>query len=92
MKYNGTINASGSQTELYNVKGNMTVGGTIATTGDGKVVILNKGDGMTVNGTISSATDVKVVNKGSQKATVDESKITAPNEKKFYEQLKKSSL
>ena len=92
LKYNGTINASGSQTELYNVKGNMTVGGTIATTGDGKVVILNKGDGMTVNGTISSATDVKVVNKGSQKATVDESKITAPNEKKFYEQLKKSSL
>lgn len=92
LKYNGTINASGSQTELYNVKGNMTVGGTIATSGDGKVVILNKGDGMTVNGTISSATDVKVVNKGSQKATVDESKITAPNEKKFYEQLKKSSL
>lgn len=92
LKYNGTINASGSQTELYNVKGNMTVGGTIATTGDGKVVILNKGDGMTVNGTISSATDVKVVNKGSQKATVDESKITAPNTKKFYEQLKKSSL
>lgn len=92
LKYNGTINASGSQTELYNVKGNMTVGGTIATTGDGKVVILNKGDGMTVNGTISSAKDVKVVNKGSQKATVDESKITAPNEKKFYEQLKKSSL
>ena len=92
LKYNGTINASGSQTELYNVKGNMTVGGTIATTGDGKVVVLNKGDGMTVNGTISSATDVKVVNKGSQKATVDESKITAPNEKKFYEQLKKSSL
>ena len=92
LSYDGTINASGSQTELYNVKGNMTVGGTIATTGDGKVVILNKGDGMTVNGTISSATDVKVVNKGSQKATVDESKITAPNEKKFYEQLKKSSL
>ncbi len=92
LKYEGNINASGSQTELYNVKGNMTVGGTIATTGDGKVVILNKGDGMTVNGTISSATDAKVVNKGSQKATVDESKITAPNEKKFYEQLKKSSL
>lgn len=92
LSYDGTINASGSQTELYNVKGNMTVGGTVATTGDGKVVILNKGDGMTVNGTISSATDAKVVNKGSQKATVDESKITAPNEKKFYEQLKKSSL
>lgn len=92
LRYEGKINASGSQTELYNVKGNMTVGGTIATTGDGKVVILNKGDGMTVNGTISSATDAKVVNKGSQKATVDESKITAPNEKKFYEQLKKSSL
>ena len=92
LKYNGTINASGSQTELYNVKGNMTAGGTIATTGDGKVVILNKGDGMTVNGTISSAKDVKVVNKGSEKAIVDESKITAPNEKKFYEQLKQSSL
>ena len=92
LKYNGTINASGSQTELYNVKGNMTAGGTIATTGDGKVVILNKGDGMTVNGTLSSAKDVKVVNKGSEKAIVDESKITAPNEKKFYEQFKKSSL
>ena len=92
LRYEGAINASGSQTELYNVKGNMTVGGTIATTGDGKVVILNKGDGMTVNGTISSAKDVKVVNKGSQKATVDESKITAPNTKKFYEQLRKSSL
>ena len=92
LRYEGAINASGSQTELYNVKGNMTAGGTIATTGDGKVVILNKGDGMTVNGTLSSAKDVKVVNKGSEKAIVDESKITAPNEKKFYEQLKKSSL
>lgn len=92
LRYEGAINASGSQTELYNVKGNMTAGGTIATTGDGKVVILNKGDGMTVNGTISSAKDVKVVNRGSEKAIVDESKITAPNEKKFYEQLKKSSL
>ena len=92
LKYEGAINASGSQTELYNVKGNMTAGGTIATTGDGKVVILNKGDGMTVNGTLSSAKDVKVVNKGSEKAIVDESKITAPNEKKFYEQLRKSSL
>ena len=92
LRYEGAINASGSQTELYNVKGNMTAGGTIATTGDGKVVILNKGDGMTVNGTISSAKDVKVVNRGSEKAIVDESKITAPNEKKFYEQLKQSSL
>lgn len=92
LRYEGAINASGSQTELYNVKGNMTAGGTIATTGDGKVVILNKGDGMTVNGTISSAQDVKVVNRGSEKAIVDESKITAPNEKKFYEQLRKSSL
>lgn len=92
LRYEGAINASGSQTELYNVKGNMTAGGTIATTGDGKVVILNKGDGMTVNGTLSSAKEVKVVNKGSEKAIVDESKITAPNEKKFYEQLKKSSL
>ncbi len=92
LRYEGAINASGSQTELYNVKGNMTAGGTIATTGDGKVVILNKGDGMTVNGTLSSAKDVKVVNKGSEKAIVDESKITAPNEKKFYEQLRKSSL
>ena len=92
LRYEGAINASGSQTELYNVKGNMTAGGTIATTGDGKVVILNKGDGMTVNGTLSSAKDVKVVDKGSEKAIVDESKITAPNEKKFYEQLRKSSL
>ena len=92
LRYEGAINASGSQTELYNVKGNMTAGGTIATTGDGKVVILNKGDGMTVNGTLSSAKDVKVVNKGSEKAIVDESKITAPNEKKFYEELRKSSL
>ena len=92
LRYEGAINASGSQTELYNVKGNMTAGGTIATTGDGKVVILNKGNGMTVNGTLSSAKEVKVVNKGSEKAIVDESKITAPNEKKFYEQLKKSSL
>lgn len=92
LRYEGAINASGSQTELYNVKGNMTAGGTIATTGDGKVVILNKGDGMTVNGTLSSAKDVKVVNRGSEKAIVDESKITAPNEKKFYEQLRKSSL
>lgn len=92
LRYEGAINASGSQTELYNVKGNMTAGGTIATTGDGKVVILNKGDGMTVNGTLSSAKEVKVVNKGSEKAIVDESKITAPNEKKFYEQLRKSSL
>ena len=88
LSYRGTINASGSQTELYNVKGNMTVNGTIATTGDGKVVILNKGDGMTVNSTISSESDARVVNKGSQKATVNESKITSPNSKKFYEKLK----
>ena len=88
LSYRGTINASGSQTELYNVKGNMTVGGTITTTGDGKVVILNKGDGMTVNGTISSAKDVKVVNKGSEKANVNNAKVTTPSTKWFYEKLK----
>lgn len=32
----------------------MTVGGTLATTGDGKVVVLNKGDGMKLDGIITS--------------------------------------
>lgn len=53
LRYEGNINASGSQTELYNQKGNMTVGGTLATTGDGKVVVLNKGDGMKLDGIIT---------------------------------------
>lgn len=89
LRYEGNINASGSQTELYNQKGNMTVGGTIATTGNGKVVVLNKGDGMTVNGTISSESDVKVVNKGSEKANKDNAKVNAPNNSAwFYEKLK----
>lgn len=88
LRYEGNINASGSQTELYNQKGNMTVGGTIATTGNGKVVVLNKGDGMTVNGTISSESDVKVVNKGSEKANRSNAKVTTPNSAWFYEKLK----
>ena len=87
LKYEGNINASASQTELYNQKGNMTVGGTLATTGDGKVVVLNKGDGMTLNGTITSQKDVKVVNKGSEKA-VNNAQITTPNKIWFYEKLK----
>ena len=65
----------------------MTVGGTLATTGDGKVVVLNKGDGMTLNGTITSQKDVKVVNKGSEKA-VNNAQITTPNKIWFYEKLK----
>ena len=85
LRYEGNINASGSQTELYNQKGNMTVRGTLATTGNGKVVVLNKGAGMNVDAIISSEADAKVVNKGSQKATVNTDKITAPNSKKFYE-------
>ena len=89
LRYEGDINASSSQTELYNMKGEMTVGGNI-NTANGNAVVLNKGDKLTVNGTISSDNDVKVVNKGSVEADVDEAKVTTPNEGKwFWEQLKK---
>lgn len=88
LRYEGNMTNSASQTELYNQKGNMTVGGAITTTGKGSAVVLNKGDGMTVNGTISSEEVVRVVNKGAKKATVDNTKITAPG-RYFWEQLKK---
>lgn len=88
LTYEGNMTNSASQSELYNQKGNMTVGGTITTTGKGSAVVLNKGDGMTVNGTISSEEVVRVVNKGAKKATVDNTKITAPG-RYFWEQLKK---
>ena len=89
MRYEGTMNTSNGQTELYNQKGDMNVGGQINTT-TGNAVILNKGDGMTVNGTITSDKDVKVVNKGSEAADVSEANIQAPNKdtKWFWEVLK----
>ena len=87
LRYEGNINASGSQTELYNQKGNMTVGGTLATTGDGKVVVLNKGDGMKLDGIITSEKDAKVVNKGLEHAE-NNAKVTTPNKIWFYEKLK----
>ena len=87
MRYEGNINASGSQTELYNQKGNMTVGGTLATTGDGKVVVLNKGDGMKLDGIITSEKDAKIVNKGLEHAE-NNAKVTTPNKIWFYEKLK----
>lgn len=88
LRYQGNMTNSGSQSELYNQKGNMTVGGAITTTGKGSAVVLNKGDGMTVKGTISSEEAVRVVNKGTKNATVDNTKITAPG-RYFWEQLKK---
>lgn len=88
LRYQGNMTNSGSQSELYNQKGNMTVGGAITTTGKGSAVVLNKGDGMTVNGTISSEEAVRVVNKGTKNATVDNTKIIAPG-RYFWEQLKK---
>ncbi len=87
LRYEGNINASGSQTELYNQKGNMTVGGTLATTGDGKVVVLNKGDGMKLDGIITSEKDAKIVNKGLDHAE-NNAKVTTPNKIWFYEKLK----
>ena len=87
LRYEGNINASGSQTELYNQKGNMTVGGTLATTGDGKVVVLNKGDGMKLDGIITSEKDTKIVNKGLEHAE-NNAKVTTPNKIWFYEKLK----
>ena len=87
LRYEGNINASGSQTELYNQKGNMTVGGTLATTGDGKVVVLNKGDGMKLDGVITSEKDAKIVNKGLEHAE-NNAKVTTPNKIWFYEKLK----
>lgn len=87
LRYEGNINASGSQTELYNQKGNMTVGGTLATTGDGKVVVLNKGDGMKLDGIITSEKDAKIVNKGIEHAE-NNAKVTTPNKIWFYEKLK----
>lgn len=87
LRYEGNINALGSQTELYNQKGNMTVGGTLATTGDGKVVVLNKGDGMKLDGIITSEKDAKIVNKGLEHAE-NNAKVTTPNKIWFYEKLK----
>ena len=87
LRYEGNINASGSQTELYNQKGNMTVGGTLATTGDGKVVVLNKGDGMKLDGVITSEKDAKIVNKGLEHAE-NNAKVTTTNKIWFYEKLK----
>ena len=87
LRYEGNINASGSQTELYNQKGNMTVGGTLATTGDGKIVVLNKGDGMKLDGIITSEKDAKIVNKGLEHAE-NNAKVTTPNKIWFYEKLK----
>lgn len=87
LRYEGNINASGSQTELYNQRGNMTVGGTLATTGDGKVVVLNKGDGMKLDGIITSEKDAKIVNKGLEHAE-NNAKVTTPNKIWFYEKLK----
>lgn len=88
LRYEGNINTSSSQTELYNMKGDMNVGGQINTS-SGNAVILNKGDKLTVNGTITSDKDVKVVNKGSVEADVDEAKVTTPSGGKwFWEQLK----
>lgn len=89
LRYEGNMNTSNAQTELYNQKGDMTVGGQINTT-TGNAVILNKGDGMTVNGTITSDKDVKVVNKGSEAADVSEATIQAPNQttKWFWQALK----
>lgn len=87
LRYEGNINASGSQTELYNQKGNMTVGGTLATTGDGKVVVLNKGAGMKLDGIITSEKDAKIVNKGLEHAE-NNAKVTTPNKIWFYEKLK----
>ena len=89
LRYEGTMNTSNGQTELYNQKGDMTVGGQINTT-TGNTVILNKGDGLTVNGTLTSNNDVKVVNKGSEKADVSNATVEAPNKgtKWFWEKLK----
>ena len=89
LRFEGNVNTSSSQTELYNMKGDMTVGGNINTT-NGNAVILNKGDKLTANGTISSEKDVKVVNKGSVEADVENTQVTTPNEGNwFWEQLKK---
>ena len=89
LTYEGNINTSNGQTELYNMKGDMTVGGEI-NTASGNAVILNKGDNLTVNGTITSDKDVKVVNKGTANADITEAKIEAPNKgiKWFWEQLR----
>lgn len=85
LRYQGNINTS-AQAELYNQKGDMTVGGSLT----GKpAVILNTGDKLTVNGTVSSETDAKVVNKGSAAADVSKATVNTPNEKWFYEKLKK---
>ena len=85
LRYEGTINTNG-QAELYNQKGDMTVGGTLT----GKpAVILNTGNKLTVNGTVSSETDAKVVNKGTVAADVSKATVNTPNGKWFYEKLKK---
>lgn len=85
LKYNGTI-SSNAQAELYNQKGDMTVGGNLT----GKpAVILNTGDKLTVTGTVTSTTEAKVVNKGTEAADVSKATVNSPNEKWFYEKIKK---
>lgn len=84
LRYEGNIVTNG-QAELYNQKGDMTVGGSL--TGN-PAIILNTGDKLTVTGTVNSDTDAKVVNKGSAEADVAKATVNSPNSKWFYEKLK----
>lgn len=88
LKYDGAI-TSGTMAEVYNMKGNMTAGGTLEAP---QAVVLNKGNGLTVNGTLKGA-DVKVVNKGSTTANITNATVlnadgTQKTTRWFWEELK----
>lgn len=89
LRYNGNIENNGFQTALVNKNGSLNVSGDI--TGNGAPVILsNSGNGLDVTSSsdLSSDTEVKIVNTGSVKANIN-GKISAPNGRVLYEQLKK---
>lgn len=70
LTYEGTMNATnGSQAEVYNKVGDMTVTGNITGT---PAVILNTGRKLTVTNAAELNGDVKIVNKGTESADVAE--------------------
>lgn len=89
LRYNGNIVNNGYQTALVNKNGSLNVSGDI--TGNGApVIISNSGNGLDVTSSsdLSSDTEVKIVNTGSVKANLS-GKISAPNARVLYEQIKK---
>ena len=65
MDFAGSVKATNAQAELYNVKGDMTVSGSVEGV---PAVILNKGNGMTITNSAYFNNDLQLVNNGSKAA------------------------